>query len=112
MMGLTVRHAVNIAHGKPLPLKGKVPVPVAPGNVHAAEQTCIDEKWPADICHHSIVLQRIIHSPAKLEQMLHMPSQLLLNQISLQACEPVFQCDDRGKADKQKYNTMLYARTM
>ena len=48
--------------------------------------TCIDQQRTVDVCHNCVVLQRVICGPSKLEQVLHMPAQPLLHQLSLQAC--------------------------
>lgn len=37
-----------------------------------------------DVSHNSIVLQRVICAPSKLQQVLNMPAQALLHQASLQ----------------------------
>lgn len=38
----------------------------------ALDLACIDQQWPIDVCHHSIVLQSVVHISSKLEQVLHM----------------------------------------
>lgn len=49
----------------------------------AACDTCIDKEWMIDVSHNSIVLQRVICVPSKLQQVLHMPAQALLHQLGL-----------------------------